>query len=68
MAVIAAATQVIPDRLRAAAFAVSADLMLADGRIEPAERHVLERLARDLRLDRRTRDGLVQAMLVKNAA
>jgi tellurite resistance protein len=68
MAVIAAATQVIPDRLRAAAFAVSADLVLADGKIEPAERRFLERLARELRLDRRTRDGLVRAMLVKNAA
>lgn len=68
LAVIAAATKVIPERLRAAAFAVSADLVLADGNIEPAERRFLERLARDLRLDQPTRDALVQAMLVKNAA
>ena len=68
VAVIAAAAHAVPERLRAAAFAVSADLVLADGTIEPAERHFLERLARNLRLDRRTRDGLVQAMLVKNAA
>jgi hypothetical protein len=46
----------------------AAPLVLADGKIEPAERHFLERLAMDLRLDRRTRDGLVQAMLVENAA
>lgn len=68
LSVIAAATQVIPDRLRAAAFAVSADLVLADGKIEPAERRFLNRLAKDLRLERRTREGLVRAMLVKNAA
>jgi tellurite resistance protein len=68
LSVIAAAAQVIPDRLRGAAFAVSADLVLADGTIEPAERRFLNRLAKDLRLERRTREGLVRAMLVKNAA
>ena len=68
LAVITAATKVIPERLTAAAFAVSADLVLADGKIEPAERRFLERLASGLRLDRRTRDGLVRAMLVKNGA
>jgi tellurite resistance protein len=59
---------VVLERLRTAAFAVSADLVLANGEIEQAERRFLERLASELGLDRRTRDGLVQAMLVKNAA
>jgi len=68
LVVIAAAAHVIPQRLRTAAFAVSADLVLADGTIEPAERQFLKRLAGELCLEPGTRDELVQAMLVKNAA
>jgi len=66
--VIAAATRAIPEDLREAAFAVSADLVLADGQIEPAERRFLSMLASNLQVQPRRRDSLVQAMLVKNAA
>jgi tellurite resistance protein len=66
--VIAAATRVIPEDLREAALAVSADLVLADGTIEPAERRFLSTLASHLAVHPRARDRLIQAMLVKNAA
>jgi uncharacterized tellurite resistance protein B-like protein len=63
-----AAAAVIPNRLRPAAFAVSADLVLADGKIERAEARLLRRLAEELRLDRLTRDRLLNAMRIKNSA
>ena len=66
--VIAAAARVIPARLRPAAFALSADLVLADGTIEPAERRFLERLGADLALGPGTAAPLLGAMLVKNSA
>jgi tellurite resistance protein len=66
--VIAAAARAIPPRLRPAAFAVSADLVLADGKMEPAERRFLDRLASELALDRQTTTGLLDAILVKNSA
>jgi uncharacterized tellurite resistance protein B-like protein len=61
------AAAVIPARLRSAAFAVACDLILADGRIEPAERRFLHRLADDLGLDHEDRKRLLGAMLVKNS-
>jgi tellurite resistance protein len=64
----AAAGRVIPARLRPAAFAVSADLVLADGRMEPAERRFLARLAADLGLEPQTTATILEAMLVKNSA
>lgn len=67
LGVIAAAAQVIPIRLRPAAFAVSADLILADGKMERAERRFLDRLARDLGLGRQAAAGILEAMLVKNS-
>lgn len=65
---IATAAHVIPQRLRPAAFAVSADLVLADGKMEPAERRFLDRLATDLGLERQATAGMLDAMLVKNSA
>jgi tellurite resistance protein len=65
--VIAAAARAIPVRLRPAAFAVSADLVLADGKMEPAERRFLDRLASDLELERPATAGILTAMLVKNS-
>jgi tellurite resistance protein len=47
---------------------VSADLVLADGKMEPAERRFLDRLARDLGLERQATAGMLDAMLVKNSA
>jgi len=67
-AVLASAGHVIPARLRPSAFALTADLLLSDGTIEPAERRFLNRLAADLRLDMDAARSLVDAMLVKNRA
>jgi tellurite resistance protein len=67
-ATIDAACQVIPRELRPAAFALSADLVLADGRIEPAEQRFLAALADRLGLTAAVRNRLREAMLVKNGA
>jgi tellurite resistance protein len=67
-AAIDAAARVIPARLRPTAFAVAADLILADGRIERSERRFLDRLGTDLRLARATTRTILDVMLVKNSA
>lgn len=67
LGVIATAAHVIPVRLRPAAFAVSADLILSDGKMERAERRFLDRLASDLGLGRQATAGILDAMLVKNS-
>jgi tellurite resistance protein len=67
-ATIDAACQVIPRELRPAAFALSADLVLADGRIEPAEQRFLAALADRLGLTAAARNRLREAMLVKIGA
>jgi tellurite resistance protein len=66
--VVAAAARVIPARLRPAAFALSADLVLADGKMEPAERRFLNRLGSDLALEPQATARILDAMLVKNSA
>jgi tellurite resistance protein len=66
--VLDAGARSIPSRLRPAAFALAADLVLADGKIEPSERRFLDRLAADLRLDRKTAGQIRDVMLVKNSA
>jgi len=66
--VITAAARAIPRPLRLSAYALTADLLLADGTIEPAERRVLERLRADLRLSEGDGSALVDAMLIKNRA
>jgi tellurite resistance protein len=63
-----AACRVIPRELRRAAFALAADLVLADGRIEPAEQRFLVALADRLGLTTAARNRLRDAMLVKNSA
>lgn len=68
LAAMATAAHVIPERLRPAAFAVAADLVLADGKMERAERRFLDRLARNLGLERQATAGMLDAMLVKNSA
>ena len=67
-ATIDAACRVIPRQLRPAAFALSADLVLADGRIEPAEQRFLVAVADRLGLTTAARNRLRDAMLVKNSA
>jgi uncharacterized tellurite resistance protein B-like protein len=62
------AARALPSRLRPAAFALSADLVLADGKIERAERRFLGQLAEAFGLDPQSRDRLIEAMLIKNSA
>ena len=61
------AARIIPEGLRLPAFAVSVDLVLADGRIEAAERRFLDRLATDLGLEPEGVKNIVDVMLVKNS-
>ncbi len=66
--VLASAARAIPARLRLPAFALTTDVLLADGTIEPTERRFLNRLAAELRLDIGEARRIVEAMLVKNQA
>lgn len=67
-AVLREAARTLPARVRPAAFAVAVDLMLADARLERAERAFIERLATELRVRPELADQLVRAMLIKNSA
>jgi uncharacterized membrane protein YebE (DUF533 family) len=66
--VLDAAARAVPARLRPAAFALASDLVLADGRLDRAERRFLGQFAERLALDRMTRDVILDAMLLKNGA
>lgn len=66
-AVLEAGARKIPRHVRPAAFALAADLVLADGKIEPSERRFLDRLAADLQLDSQTAGQIRDVMLVKNS-
>jgi tellurite resistance protein len=60
------AAQAIPPRLRPSSYAVVADLLLADGKIDGRERRFLQRLAANLRVPTRMAKDVVDVMLVKN--
>ena len=64
--VMEAAAKAIPARLRPSAFAVVADLLLADGRIDARERKFLQRLAVNFNIRARVANQVIEAMLVKN--
>jgi hypothetical protein len=64
---VAAAARALPARLRKSAFAVAADLVLTDGRLDGAERRYLIALGRDLTLDNDTINGILDVMRIKNA-
>lgn len=66
--VIAAAAHVIPRRLRGAAFAVAADLVLADGTMDAAENRFLHRLAGEFGINAGSAAGILDVILVKNSA
>lgn len=66
-AVVALAAREIPARLRRPVFALAVDLVLSDGRIEPAERRLLDRLAADLLIGPGAGAAILDAMLVKNS-
>lgn len=65
-AVMDAAGKAIPARLRPPTFAVVADLLLADGKMEPRERRFLERLGSKLAIDPATVRQVVEVILLKN--
>lgn len=65
-AVLDAAARAIPAKLRPSAFAVVADLLLADGKIDARERRFLRRLAVNFNIRARVASQVIEAMLVKN--
>jgi tellurite resistance protein len=66
--VIEASAKKIPTRLRGAAFAIATDLVLADGRLERAERQFLRRFADHLRLLPETANNILEVIRIKNSA
>lgn len=64
--VIDAAARVVPAQLRPSAFAVVADLLLADGTIDARERRFLRRLAASFDMRAAAATQIVDAMLTKN--
>lgn len=65
-AVMEAAARTIPARLRPSAFAIVADLLLADARIDARERKFLQRLAVNFNIRARMANQVIETMLVKN--
>src|SRR6188508_1278749 len=65
-AVMEAAARSIPAKLRPSAFAIVADLLLADGKIDVRERTFLRRLAANFNIGARVATQVIDAMLVKN--
>ena len=61
-----AAARTIPAQLRPSAFAIVADLLLADGKIDARERKFLQRLAANFNIRAPVANKLIEAMLVKN--
>jgi tellurite resistance protein len=65
--VVQQAVRTIPARHRPAAFAVAVDVMLADARLEPAERRFVARLATALQLRKGVAADILRAILIKNS-
>jgi tellurite resistance protein len=64
--VIERAAKAVPARIRQPAFAVVADLLLADGTIDSRERRFLQALASSFRIPPGVASNIVDIMLVKN--
>jgi uncharacterized tellurite resistance protein B-like protein len=62
------AARTIPARLRPSAFAVAVDLVLADTKLERAERQFVARLATALKMRRALADDILAVMRIKNGA
>lgn len=60
------ATEAIPKELKATAFAVTADLMFADGTVAAEERKVLEQIQRALGVDDALALKIVEVIQIKN--
>ena len=67
-AIIHAAARAIPKRLRSTVYAVAADIVLVDGRLERLERRFLTGLADDLGLDPNRAKNILDVVRLKNSA
>jgi tellurite resistance protein len=65
-AVMEAAARAVPARMRPSAFAIVADLLLTDGRIDAGERKFLQRLAVGFNLRAPVVSHVIEVMLLKN--
>jgi tellurite resistance protein len=65
-AVIAAAARTIPRQLRPSAFAMLADLLLADGRMDAKERRFLHRIGSTLAIEPEAVRQMLDVLLLKN--
>jgi uncharacterized tellurite resistance protein B-like protein len=65
-AVMERAAQTVPSALRPSTFALVADLLLADGKMDARERKFLHHLAANFNLRPRMADDVIAAILVKN--
>ena len=66
--VLAASAESITIELRPTVFAVAADLMLADGSIDPHEKDFMSQLQRALRVPDATALKIVEVLIIKNRA
>jgi hypothetical protein len=66
--VVTAACRAIPARLRGAAFAVVADVILVDGRLQSEERRFLQSVANQLGRSPAQTKGILDAIRLKNKA
>jgi hypothetical protein len=66
-AVLDASARTNPRQLRPAAFAIAADLILVDGRMERSEARFLRALATALRLTVRVTDAILKVIRIKNS-
>lgn len=64
--VLGVAVRAIPARHRASVFALAADLLLADGRLDAHERLFLRRLGSELAVDRDRQRRIINVVLLKN--
>jgi len=65
-AVMERVAQTVPSALRPSTFALVADLLLADGKMDARERKFLPPLATNFNLLPRVADDVIAAILVKN--
>lgn len=65
-AVMEVAAQAIPSQLRPSAFAVVADLLLADGKMDAKERRFLESIALKLEIKPEVVQQVLEVVLLKN--
>jgi tellurite resistance protein len=65
--VVEVAARALPPRFRKPAFAVAADLILVDGKMEGSERRFLTELALNLGLDKETTGTILDVIVIKNS-